>query len=543
MKARPFLALILAVSTVAFGLGLSGWWLVVRQGPLALAHHPLSMPRAAQFVPRQAPLSLYLLADGEGLSSYARAVAPPRRRRAAAAAIDRLRDGAFAAAGLDYPSELASWLAPDITLAIIEGSRPSIDPGGGNPLPPEPGWLLALSSRDHLGARQFLQRFWQVRSLAGADLQVSSYRGMGLISGRGNLMGNVPVPLATALVDDDLVLIASGRGVMEQALDVSQIDELNQAGQRGLAEQLEAMGQGTAFLVARPAAMDSWLGLALPEQSSQRSSQLLASLRPTGRSLLVAGVVDRLGTTLQIDAEDDPDRVQTLLTSLRGTPSALALLQNPAALMSSPLLHPFLERAVPLSADAGPIPAKVAGADSGPLLVAQGSGGWVLGTLGDNPDPAVLEKALGADGLTTAPLEGLNSPVIAWIRLLGSAVSTRPSQNGDEDQLRAFLAGWRREEGGLAWWGHNLAEIEAKGSAQGVLARRRQLESLHLPQAAFRWALGAEPARSLLSTWPPWRILSALAGGEFDPSVQGIALALEPRDSSLAFEALLEFGS
>jgi hypothetical protein len=322
MKARPFLALVLAVSLVAFGLGLGGWWLVWRQGPLALAHHPLAMPRAAQFVPRQAPFSLYLLSDGEGLSSYARAVAPPRRRRAAAAAIDRLRDGAFAAAGLDYPSELAGWLAPDIALAIFEGSGPAVDPGPGNPLPPEPGWLLALSSRDDQGARRFLQRFWQIRSLAGADLQVSSYRGMGLISGRGNLLGRSPVPLATALVDDDLVLIASGRGVMEQALDVSQIDELNQAGQRGLAEQLEAMGQGAAFLVARPAAMGSWLGLALPEQSSQRSTQLLASLRPTGRSLRVEGVVDRLGTSLQIDAEADPHPPRPCWLRCGATPPA-----------------------------------------------------------------------------------------------------------------------------------------------------------------------------------------------------------------------------
>jgi hypothetical protein len=54
-------------------------------------------------------------------------------------------------------------------------------------------------------------------------LQISSYRGIGVISGRGALIGRDPQPLATALIDDDLLLLASGRGVLEQSLDVSQL--------------------------------------------------------------------------------------------------------------------------------------------------------------------------------------------------------------------------------------------------------------------------------------------------------------------------------
>ena len=75
-----------------------------------------------------------------------------------------------------------------------------------------PGWVLALTSNDSDGARRFLQRFWQTRSLAGTDLRISSYRGMGVISGRGALQGRQQQPLATALIDDNLLLLASGRG-------------------------------------------------------------------------------------------------------------------------------------------------------------------------------------------------------------------------------------------------------------------------------------------------------------------------------------------
>ncbi len=132
MKLRPFLAALLALVLVMVGLGLSGWWLVWKNSPLQLAHRPLVVPAAARFVPRQAALSLHLFSDGQEPVRYARAVAPSGQRREAVDAIERLRDGSFAAFGLDYRTELAGWLAPDITLALLEQ-------GG---VEGQPGWLL-----------------------------------------------------------------------------------------------------------------------------------------------------------------------------------------------------------------------------------------------------------------------------------------------------------------------------------------------------------------------------------------------------------------
>ncbi len=256
MKARPFLAVLLAALLTLFGLGGAGWWLVWRDSPLQLQRQTVVVPRAAQFVPRQADLALYLLSDGRQPLAYARAVAPLAKRRQAEDAIRRLRAGAFAAAGLDYEAELSSWLAAPIALALFEPAAPAT--AG---LEAAPGWLLALGSRDDGGARRFLQRFWQTRSLAGTDLQVSRYRGKGLISGRGAIGGRQPLPLATALIDDDLVLIASGRQILEEALDVSQIDALNQAAMPELQQAPLRFGPTAALLVARAPALERWLGL------------------------------------------------------------------------------------------------------------------------------------------------------------------------------------------------------------------------------------------------------------------------------------------
>ncbi|MCX5947076.1 MAG: DUF3352 domain-containing protein [Cyanobacteria bacterium] len=401
MKGRPFLAVVLAVVLLTFSLGLGGWWLIGQRGPLQLAHHALTIPRAARFVPAQAPLSLYWFSDGEQPVAYARAVAPARQRRPAADGIARLRDGAFAAAGLDYHDELSQWLAPGTALVLFD------DPAGEQPAAgglPSGGWLLALASRDDEGARRFLQRFWQTRSLAGTDLQVSSYRGMGLISGRGALVGSRSVPLATALVEDDLVLIASGRGVLERALDVSQIAELNQASQPGLQEQLDQLGEGAALLLARPQALEQWLGWPLPAAAAQRPTQLLASLRPEGRTLLLHGhlqlpapsgaiaavslapVVTRVpsdtlaasespagpGTPAPPNTQEpllqpppldasslqpaDPVQQQQLLAGLRGQLTSLLLLQDPAAQLRQPLLQPLVQRALARTTASGPLP-------------------------------------------------------------------------------------------------------------------------------------------------------------------------------------------
>ena len=536
MKARPFLAVLLALGLLALTLGGAGWWLVGQRGPLALQHRAASLPRAARFVPRQAPLSLYLLSDGEEPVAYARAVAPARNRRQAAGAIERLRDGAFAAAGLDYPTELASWLAPEIGLALFdlpEGDSGAAA-GSGN-------WLLALRSRDRDGARRFVQRFWQTRSLAGTDLQVSRYRGMGLISGRGALLGRQPLPLATALVDDDLLLIASGRGVLEQALDVSQIDELNQGADPALRQRLADLGDGAALLVARAAGLVEGLGITADPGGA---GELLASLRTDGPSLWLEALFKRPGAgpvgAGALEATSLAVR-RALVAAAPAATERLGLLQNPAALLSDPLLRPLVERVAALVPGAGPLPPLLVAAADGPLVVAEAPAGWLMASPPDRPATTALEAPLAAAGLIPAPLELEGRPVTVWTRLVAGR-GARPDREG-VDRLQAPLEGWRGDQDGQALWGRSLALLEAAGEGRGAQRHERQLEALDLPAAPLQWALAAEPARSLLRDWLPWRRLSTLAGGPLDAPVRGMALAVEPGADGLRLRARLDLGS
>lgn len=540
MKARPFLAVVLAVALLLLSLAAGAWLLVLQRSPLQLQHQPLVPPQAARFVPRQAALSLYLLTDGEQPVAYARAVAPTRERRTAVEAVAGLRDGAFAAAGLDYPSELAPWLGRELGLALL-----AAEPGAASE-----GWLLSLRSRDADGARRFLQRFWQTRSLAGTDLQISSYRGMGLISGRGALVGTTPVPIATALINNDLVLIASGRGVLEQALDVSQIDELNQAASPRFREAVQRLGQGAALLTARPEAVGPWLGLPAAFSAQGRAQELVASLRPDGRSLVLDGWLQfgpdaESQALLPASAPGDATGA-ALLDALQAQSDSLALLQQPAAWPA--LWQPLL--AAVFQASEGSLPAKVAAADAGPFLWSESRQGWLIGTAADQPDPAELDAVLAAEGLLAAPLpvEG-DASVRVWTRLQAPQ-SGRRGARAESGQLQASLAGARSSQAGLAWWGETLGVLqEQRDARQTPRLRLQQLVALDLPQAPLQWAMGAGRARSLLQRWSTWQLLSGVAGHPLAPAVQGLSLGLDAAPSlspeagaSVHIKARLGFG-
>ena len=522
MKVRPFLAAVLALALALLSFGFTAWWLLLQHGPLGLQTQPLQLPLAARFVPRTAPLSLHWLVGPDQPSAYARAVAAPRQRRQAAAAVERLRDGAFAAAGLDYASELAPWLGDQSSLALLT------PPGEQGP----PGWVLALRSRDSAGARHFLQRFWQTRSLAGTDLQISSYRGMGLISGRGALLGQDPQPLATALINDDLVLIASGRGVLEQSLDVSQIDELNQAASPALQQAVARLDHGVALLTARSEAMRPWLGLPLPADDDQPELlELVAALQPAGRSLQVDALA-QLRTPLPSSPGASAAATAAPFLAALGQPArSLALLSRPAALLEeaaapdqvdpwSALLGPPLQQA--LSQAGGPLPALVAAADDGPLLWASQPGGWLLGT---PPAPALLDavnEGLAQQGYSASPLDSQGQTLQAWTRLQSHPV------RGNPDQLQAELAGARASEGDWAWWGQGLAVLnEQHEGRQPPQERLDQLEALATPRAPFQWAMDAGIAQNLMAAWTPWRLLTTLSSTPLAPVVDGAALSLE----------------
>jgi hypothetical protein len=362
---------------------------------------------------------------------------------------------------------------------------------------------------------------------------------MGVISGRGALLGRQPIPLATALIDDDLVLLASGRGALEQALDVSQIDALNQAADPLLQRRLDRLGRGMALLVARPDALDTWLGggaLALPGEG------LVAALRPEGRELVLDGWLES-GQALEPDQPPIPlvgADGQALLAALHGEASQLALLQDPAQWPAQwqPLLKALLGPAG--RNEATPLPSLLLGAARGPVLWRQDGGGWLLGSGPEQPAPSALADRLRDLGLAASPLELEGQPVQVWTRL--QAPTTQRRRAGANEQLAVTLAAARSEQAGWAWWSDSLEALaEQQRGRHQPTALIHRLQDLALPQAALQWAATGLPAQDLLGRWSGWRLLAAMAGQDFSEPVGAVALAMQPDADGLRLRARIAY--
>jgi hypothetical protein len=525
MKARSFLLAVAAAVLVLLTTALGLWWAMAQQSPLKIVGQALVLPRAARFVPKDASLTLHWLSDPVRMPAYAQAVAPVSRRRQARDSTQQLRDGAFALAGLDFVGELADWIGPQVSLSLL---APVADAPA--------GWVLALTSLDQDGAKRFLQRFWQTRSLAGTDLQISRYRGMGVISGRGALLGREPQPIATALIDDDLLLIASSRGVLEQSLDVSQLDALHQLGDSALEADLKQLGRGAALLTADPAAMATWLGM--PSSISDRDDLvgLVAALDPKGTALNLDAVLrfrQPLGS-----AGNGITLSHSLMRSAGGSASALALLSDPAALLSpqseAPVaqwLAPVLQETLQTLGAEGA--SAVVGLDAGPLLWEQGEEGWLLGTSSDQPGLEAVDADLQSKGLVRSALPSDGSALEVWTRL------ARQRQRG-EASLQAQLAVALERESGQDWWGQTLDALTTRQDHAALEPRLDQLRALQDEGAAplaQQLALATEPSRAQLQKWRPWSLIQSVAGQPLLPAVQELALAAGPDQEEGAGQA------
>ena len=545
MKGRSFLLALVAVAMVLLTLALGVWWAMARQSPLRLMDRPLELPRSARFMPSDAALTLHWLVDPRQVPAYAQAVAPIRQRRLVNDSTRQLRDGAFALAGLDFGNELAGWIGSEVSFAVLDA------PAQQSGEQPKEGWVLALSSRDEDGAKRFLQRFWQTRSLAGTDLQISRYRGMGLISGRGALLGRDPQPIATALIDDDLLLLASGRGVLEQALDVSQLESQHQLGDPVLASDLKRFGRGAAVLIANPGAMDRWLGV--PSAITDRGDLqgLVAALTPQGPDLALDAVVHFREPTIPSATQlIDSD---VLLRDAGGDAETVALLTNPSALLAADADEPLAQWIAPLlrqsieSVSTGAA-AAVVGLDEGPMLWQQGPQGWVLGTRPNRPDPEMVDGRLQELGLTRSALDSDGQSLQVWTRL------ARQRRRGEES-LQAELAVALERHTGVNWWAETLDGLRRRSESGDQIQRLQQLQKLRFEDQsplAHQLAMAAAPSRSYLGQWRPWELVQGVAGRSLLPAVQGLAVAggadqtaasvQDERVSSLRLRARLQLG-
>ncbi|MDJ0511747.1 MAG: DUF3352 domain-containing protein [Crocosphaera sp.] len=263
MKLRPFFITLILTVIILLSLGGSSLYWILKPSPLTLLAGGVNEdPTAAIFLPKQAPVMVSLLTNPDRLEGLARFIASPEKRRRSHQALQTIEKTLLAKTGLDYQSQIQPWLGEEMTLAVT-----SLDYDHNRNNGIQPGYLLAVSTKDQELAKEFLQASYSTEAIAGtSDLIFESYKGINLITQKNpNLTKNTPLS-ATAIVGN-MVLFANDISVLKESINNVQVPDLNLRNAPGYQKALQTIIEPKIGLIyTNFPALSAWLAnLPIPE--------------------------------------------------------------------------------------------------------------------------------------------------------------------------------------------------------------------------------------------------------------------------------------
>lgn len=278
---RSFYRFLIASILALLLLGIGGfYWFVAKKSGVIII--PRSQPDAAIFVSKQSPVMVTLLVNPDRLQAWERK-----------GEISQIKTNLFAKTSIDYQQDIQPWLSNEITLAVttLDIDR---DPENGM----QPGYLMALASRNRERSRGFIEYLFSRRAFAGADLVVEQYKGVKIISDKQKLdlyaskapTTGVNSSLASAVVNN-FVLFANDSKVIKAAINNLQAPNLDLTSfsqYQKTIQQLPKNAMAMAFLNLPAVAQWQELKLAELVYDSQIISLVLQPFRLLAESSFLA---------------------------------------------------------------------------------------------------------------------------------------------------------------------------------------------------------------------------------------------------------------
>ena len=427
-------------------VGVAGFWGLTAQNPKSLiTQGGQSQPLAAQFVPRQSPVMVSLLARPDRLWQLRQLLTPASHRAAARQEWQSLQQSLEDLVGWDYEADVRPWLDEEATFAVTAAD---LDRNRDNGL--QPGYLVVLSCRDPDAARAALHLLWQQRAAQGRQLVFETAAGVPLISDQA--LPSVPASrwssssdftletLATALVGDRYVLMANDAQVLRQALTTFRAPDVSLARTPDYREAIATLpANRVGWVYANVPSLLTWLGIGDRDSQSpiqpagQRTNRIFISWQA-----LAEGV---RGNVAIAPAPGSPTaEAGTTAASASSAPATLLALlpENTLFTTTGPNLsqrlqtlstniggYSFAQSAVRLAFESLSLDPLLAGGD----LASHWQGDYALGLLpGSRPDwvlitpsPAAdltaVDAAAAAQGLTVSRIPYQGQSITAWTRL------------------------------------------------------------------------------------------------------------------------------
>ncbi|MEH1912418.1 DUF3352 domain-containing protein [Nostoc sp.] len=261
-RQRSFIGFIVAGAIALLVIAIAGFYWFFGKSPANLIGST-SQPGATIFVSKLSPVMVSLLANPDRLQALEREEE-----------LSKLKTSLFAKSGIDYKQDIQPWLGDEITLAIA-----TLDIDRDLENGQQPGYLLALATKQPEKSREFVELLFSKRALAGANLAVEQYKGVKLISDNSQPEQDL---LAGAVVGEGFVLFANDPKVLRDAINNVQAPDLNLTSSpeyQKATKELPKGGLAVAFLNLPIVA--KWQGLELPEELY--NSQIISlALNPKG---------------------------------------------------------------------------------------------------------------------------------------------------------------------------------------------------------------------------------------------------------------------
>jgi hypothetical protein len=273
-RQRSFIGFIVAGAIALLVIAIASFYWFFGKNPANLTAST-SQPNAAIFVSKLSPVMVSLLTNPDRLQALERE-----------GELSKLKTSLFAKSGIDYKEDVQPWLGDEITLAIT-----TLDIDRDRENGQQPGYLLALATKQPQKSREFVELLFSKRALAGANLAVEQYKGVKLISDNQEVITEEKIQnpkskiqnyLAGAVVGKGFVLFANDPKVLRDAINNVQAPDLNLTSSpeyQKATKQLPKGGLAVAFLNLPIVA--KWQGLQLPEQTYD-SEIISLALNPKG---------------------------------------------------------------------------------------------------------------------------------------------------------------------------------------------------------------------------------------------------------------------
>lgn len=271
MKQSLFFRSLAAISLMLLFITISGCSGLSSPNSLVGISGTRKQPGAAIFVSQQAPVMMSMLVNPDKLQ--------PLEREGE---LSKLKTSLLANTGLDYKQDIQPWLGDEITLAVTTQDIDR-DPSNGQ----QPGYLMALATKNPEKSREFVDLLFSKRAIAGANLTTEQYEGIKLISDSQQVetKSKTQNSLAGAAIGDDFILFANDPKVLREAINNVQAPDLNittSSKYQEIVKQIPKGALATAFLNLPNVAQ--WQGLQLPESAIYDSE--IVSLVLSNKGLL-----------------------------------------------------------------------------------------------------------------------------------------------------------------------------------------------------------------------------------------------------------------